>query len=94
MSVKTRPTMSKLQQLEPTLRERVWLVVQLVTERGSKPTRIEDAAEGLRVGYQLAWAALDAAWNCGLITKVKDGPGCWWIHRARQGLLIDVTRQR
>jgi len=92
MAVKTKPRMDSFQALPPTLKTRVAKVTQFVSERGVRQTDIQDVARGLRIKYGLAWASLDAAWNCGLITKVKEGRGCYWIRKSRQGLLIDKNR--
>ncbi len=91
MAVKTEPHMIDFQALPPKLQSRVRRVVTFVDKRGSMPTRIEDVAAALKTRYGLAWSALDAAWNCGLITKVKEGNSCHWIRRSRKRLLIDRT---
>jgi hypothetical protein len=89
MAVKTRTRGIEYQTLPITLKKRVASVKEFVSSRGITPTRIEDVSRGLRLKYGLAWSALDTAWNCRLITKVRDGRGCYWIRKSRHGLFLE-----
>jgi len=89
MAVKKTPKLYDIRSFHPKSQERIRAVAKFIDDRGSKPTRYEDVARYLNIGFRSAWVAVDRAWNCGLITKVIRGNSCHWIRLSPRGYVID-----